>query len=147
MKAKVLKKDKRYEIFNDTGLGIQRYGECNDYPQDISEIVDASGTGGSCVDIYSKFISGKGFKDSDFYKKVINKKGHTNDYLVNQISNDFARYGGFAIHVNYNANYKAIEFQHIPIETIRFEKLNDKGDFSRVAFSIVTGKQIGRAHV
>ena len=122
MKASILKRDKRFDLRNDRGLGVQSYGEYNDYPQQLIEIVNASGTGKSCVNTYAKFISGKGFEDKDFYKKIVNRFGHTNDYICDQISKTFAAFGGFAIHVNYNANYKICEIQAYPIRTKHVSK-------------------------
>ena len=133
MKASVLKTEQRKESRNDRSLGIQTYGENNDYPQRCKEISDASGTAKACIDKYAKFIAGRGFSDKDFYQTVINCRGHTSDYLLNQIARDFADYGGFAIHVNYNALYEIVELQHIPFEGIRFGKLDDDGNFNQVA--------------
>lgn len=141
MKVTVLKKRKRYDSRNDKSLGIQTYGEKNDYPQQIKMVVDASGTGKSCVNVYSKFISGRGFYDKDFYKKVVNKKGQTNDYILSQISKDYALYGGFAIHVNYNANCQIVELQHIPFEHVRFSALDENGEFDKVAIHPDWGRQ------
>ena len=133
MKAKILKTASRYDLINDTGLGIQAYAHGNDYPQTVMEIVDASGTGLSCVGVYAKFIAGKGFNDNTLYQKIINQKEQTADYLLNQIASDYALFGGFAIHVNYNANYRITELQHVPLECIRFEKLGDDNRFARLA--------------
>ena len=142
MKASILKRDKRFDLRNDRGLGVQSYGEYNDYPQQLIEIVNASGTGKSCVNTYAKFISGKGFEDKDFYKKIVNRFGHTNDYICDQISKDFAAFGGFAIHVNYNANYKICEIQHIPFEQARFKALDpDSGFFDKIALHNDWGKR------
>ena len=142
MKASILKRDKRFDLRNDRGLGVQSYGEYNDYPQQLIEIVNASGTGKSCVNTYAKFISGKGFEDKDFYKKIVNRFGHTNDYICDQISKDFAAFGGFAIHVNYNANYKICEIQHIPFEQTRFKALDpDSGFFDKIALHNDWGKR------
>ena len=142
MKASILKRDKRFDLRNDRGLGVQSYGEYNDYPQQLIEIVNASGTGKSCVNTYAKFISGKGFEDKDFYKKIVNRFGHTNDYICDQISKDFAAFGGFAIHVNYNANYKICEIQHIPFEQARLKALDpDSGFFDKVALHPDWGKR------
>lgn len=142
MKASILKRDKRFDLRNDRGLGVQSYGEYNDYPQQLNEIVNASGTGKSCVNTYAKFISGKGFEDKDFYKKTINRFGHTNDYICDQISKDFALYGGFAIHVNYNANYKICEIQHIPFEQARLKALDpESGFFDKIALHPDWGKR------
>jgi len=141
MKAKVLRKDTRIDLKNDRSLGIQHYGEQNDYPQEVIEILNASCTGLSCFGVYAKFISGRGITDDDLYRKVINKSGQTFDYIEDQVAKDLAQFGGFCLHVNYNANFKIIEIQHIPFETVRFEKLDDKGQFNRVAIHPDWGKR------
>lgn len=134
MKASVLKRDRRYETRNDKAYGIQHWGEANDYPQRVLEIIAASCTGAACVDVYSKFIAGKGFNDLTFYKKVVNFKGQTNDYILELIKKDFSELGGFALHVNFNALYKVVELQHVPFENCRLEKINDEtGDFDKIA--------------
>lgn len=142
MKAKVLKKDTRIDLKNDRSLGIQHFGEQNDYPQEVMEILNASCTGLSCFGVYAKFISGRGITDDDLYRKVINRKGQTFDYIEDQVARDLAQFGGFCLHVNYNANFKIIEIQHIPFETVRFEKLDDKGQFDRVAIHPDWGKRM-----
>lgn len=133
MKVKVLKKQRQYEVVNAKDLGIQAYSDGNDYPQDVYEIVNGSGTGKKCVNIYAKFIAGKGFKDLQLAEKVVNRKLQTTDLLSKLISQDYAMYGGFALHLNYNANFRISEIQYIPFENIRFEKLDDNGHFNRVA--------------
>lgn len=133
MKVKVLKKQRQFEVVNAKDLGIQAYSDGNDYPQDVYEIVNGSGTGKKCVNVYAKFIGGKGFKDVQLAEKVINRKLQTTDLLSKLISQDYAMYGGFALHLNYNANFRISEIQYIPFENIRFEKLDDNGYFNRVA--------------
>lgn len=132
MKTNLLKRDVRLESRLDRTLNIQTYGETNDYPQRLSEIVDASGSGSQCVDIYAKFINGQGFADSNFYRMIVNRKGETNDKILQKITKDHARYGGFAIHVNYNANLKITEIQHVPFETCRWERPNDEGYYNKI---------------
>ncbi|MEI8086561.1 MAG: hypothetical protein WCG93_10140 [Paludibacter sp.] len=142
MKATVLKRDKRFELRNDKGLGVQAYGESNDYPQQLMEVVDPSGTGKSCVGVYAKFISGKGFTDNDFYRKVINRLGQTNDYIIDQISKDYAQFGGFALHLNFNANFQIVELQYVPFEQVRFSAINvDTGHFDKLATHHDWGKR------
>lgn len=142
MKINVLKRDNRFDLKNDKGLGVQAYGAANDYPQQLIEIVDASGTAKSCVNTYAKFISGKGFEDVDFYGLIVNRFKQTNDYLSNQIAKDFAKFGGFALHINYNLNYKVSEVQHIPFEHVRFKAADpDTGYFDKVAIHPDWGKR------
>ena len=60
MKAVVLKKSKSFDVYNCRSLGIQSWGERNDYPQSVREILNASSTGKPCANTYAKFINGKG---------------------------------------------------------------------------------------
>lgn len=141
MKATTLKKDKRYDSRIDKSLNIQTFGDGNDYPQQIIELVDASGTGKTCVSVYSKFISGRGFAGTDFFKLVVNRLKQTNDYLLDQISKDYAKFGGFFLHVNYNANYKIVEVYHQPFEQVRLVKPDEYGHFDKVAIHPDWGKR------
>ncbi|MCL1936819.1 MAG: hypothetical protein FWF52_00280 [Candidatus Azobacteroides sp.] len=142
MKIGKIKKDKRYESRNDKSLGIQTFGENNDYPQQVMEIVGASCTGSSCIDVFSKFIAGQGFNDSDFFNLTINKEGQTNDVLLNLITRDFAMFNGFAIHINYNANYKATQLNFVPFETIRLGSLDDNGTYNTVSIHWDWGRRM-----
>jgi len=141
MKVVKVKKDKRLDNKIDRSLGIQTYGEKNDYPQSVMEIISASVTGKSCLDVYRKFINGKGFQDEDLYGKILNSKGETSDIILSKISDDYSSFGGFALHLNYNLNYKISEIQVIPFETLRFEELNDDGNFSHVLYHPDWGKR------
>lgn len=133
MKAKVLKKDVRIRYSNDRYLGIQQYGEGNDYPQEVQDIIAASSTGLACLSVYHKFVAGQGISDELLYRKVVNSKGQTLDYVLNQAAKDKAAHGGYYLHYNYNANFRVVEIQNIPFETVRFEKMDEQGYFDRVA--------------
>ena len=133
MKVKALKHDIRFSVSNARNLGIQIWGENNDYPQSVKEIVNASATGKPCVNTYGKFIGGKGFADISVAEMVINRFGQTNDYLLSLIKDDYSHFGAFAIHVNYDLNGKITEKQHIPVETCRFEQLDENFQFNRIA--------------
>lgn len=112
---------------------IQNYDIDNNYPGRISDIIKASGTASLCVDRYSKFINGKGFKDLGFYKSRINRKGMTVDALLRETSKDFAKYRGFAIHVNYNALFQVNEVFHVPFDHCRLCLSDSKGYVSKIA--------------
>lgn len=141
MRVTVLKKDNRYDTKNDVYLGIQSYGEYNDYPQQVQEVINASGTGKTCVGVYSKFVFGKGFRDSRLYDLKLNHLGHTSDTILELITKDLAAFGGFALHFNWNRNFSILEIQYIPIETLRFEKMASDGSFNRVAYHPDWGKR------
>lgn len=133
MKLSRLKTDRQLDTFNNRGLKIQTYGEKNDQPQRIAEVVEASATASSCVNIYAKFIAGRGFADAAFYKRVVNSCGMDVDALLRTVADDFARFGGFAIHVNYNGLGEITTASHVPFEWLRFEELDENFRFDRLA--------------
>lgn len=112
---------------NMTGWGIQTYGERNDYPQRVDEIVSASATGTACLAIVQKFVGGQGFADERLASAVVNHKRQTADQVLRFAANDFKKFGGFALHVNYNALFEISEIQSIPMEFVRFAALDDNG--------------------
>lgn len=126
MKVSLLDTSPRYDASKERSYGIQAYGEQNDYPQRVMEVLSASVTGGSCAKVYQSFIAGKGFKDEITYRAIINKEGETMDDLLQMLSFDLARFNGFALHVNYNANYKISSIHHIPFENIRLGLPNEE---------------------
>lgn len=143
MKIAKIKKEKIIDSRNDKSLGIQTFGENNDYPQQVMEIVKGSCTGLSCVGVYSKFINGQGFYDSDFFNLVINRDGLTTDVLLSMIAYDYAIFNGFAIHVNYNANFKITQLNFAPFETVRLGALNDAGKCTKACLHWDWGRRMG----
>lgn len=141
MKAKTLKTERTFDTTNDRSFKIQTYGKYNDYPQRVIEIVAASITGSSCLDTYVKFIIGRGFANDKFCKAVINSQGITVDALLQEIAKDFGKFKGFALHVNYNANYRISSVSHIPFEQLRFEEMDKDGKFHRICTHPDWGKR------
>lgn len=113
--------------------GIQNYDADNNYPGRIMDIIRASGTASLCVDRYYKFINGKGFKDQKFWKARINRRGLTVDALLRETSKDYARFRGFAIHVNYNALFQVNEVSYVPFDHCRLSMADENGHVSKIA--------------
>ena len=83
-----------------TSKRIKAYGTSNDYPQKILEIVNASGTGKTCMDIYVKFVEGAGFLDETLSNTVLNNNGERADSLLRKFAKDlknFKNTNGLAI--------------------------------------------------
>lgn len=87
--------------------GVISYGERNNYPQEVRNLVNNSVTGSSCLKIYKSFINGNGFSNGEYSQ------------LLSEIVNDLCTFGGFAILVNYNANFEVSSLYHIPFEHVR----------------------------
>ena len=121
MGAVVVSVNDRMQIRRMPVEGILSYDADNAYPQRIMSIINASGTAAKCVNILSKFIRGGGFADATFYKAVVNEDGETNDMILRKITQDYAMFRGFALHVNYDMNGKIVEVYHVPFEHCRFK--------------------------
>src|SRR5512138_2320403 len=75
---------------------IKSYGKNNDYPQKILEIVNSSGTGKTCFDIYTKFVEGAGFEDTALAETFLNSKDRAN-ILLKKCSKDLRYFNGCAL--------------------------------------------------
>lgn len=142
MKVAEIKNSRAFSIHNDRSLGIQSYGEGNDFPQRVQKIVGASGTGKSCQKVYADFVYGNGFNEEQAQKLVVNSAGQKLGEVLKSVANDYTMFNGFALHVNYNANFKIVEIRHVPFEHLRFEKVDSEtGEFHRVAEHDDWGKE------
>lgn len=110
----------RMEVSNDHFKNIQRYGENNDYPQSVVDIVAASVTGTACLIKYIDFVYGKGFADADTYQVIVNEEGETLDDILHKIVGDYCQHGGFALHINRNLLGQITSLRHIPVLNVRF---------------------------
>lgn len=121
MKLAFLKKEKnRFKTYNFRLYDIVAYGEGNDYPHSVIDVVNASYTGGSCLSNYRKFVFGKGFADKKIYQMIVNSDGDTMDSILHGIAEDLTMFGGFCLHLNFNLVGKITEIRHIPFENMRF---------------------------
>lgn len=134
MKVAQIKSAPQFESRDWRQYGIQTYGDTNDFPQTVSEIVQASKTGNACLSIYNDFVYGHGFKDPGIYKLRVNKDGEKLDKILRMVCKDFTLWHGFAIHVNYNMNFRVSSIHHIPFESLRLAKADDDGFIGRTAY-------------
>lgn len=134
MKVAQIKSAPQFESRDWRQYGIQTYGDTNDFPQTVSEIVQASKTGNACLSIYNDFVYGHGFKDPGIYKLRVNKEGEKLDKILRMVCKDFTLWHGFAIHVNYNMNFRVSSIHHIPFESLRLAKADDDGFIGRMAY-------------
>lgn len=113
--------------------GVLNYDYDNLYAQWVRELVRSSGTASNCVKMYSKFISGGGFKDKTFYKSKVNSKGLRADKFQRKISEDYALFGGFAFLVKYDALLNPVEVYNIPFEFTRLADPEYKEHYGKIA--------------
>lgn len=133
MNVRTIKKPKRrLDISYVNRFRMQAYGDDNLYPQTVNRIADASGTAKLCLNRYAKFIEGYGFNNEMLYSVVLNHQEETADDILRAIANDLAKYGGFALHVNYNVLCQVVEVSHVPFECCRLEETDDRGNVAHI---------------
>lgn len=104
-----------------TSKKIKGYGSNNDYPQKVLEIVNSSGTGRTCMDIYVKFVEGAGFNDPLLANTVLNSRGERANLLLRKFAKDLKNFNGFACLVKYNGLGLPAEYYNVPFEHCRLE--------------------------
>jgi hypothetical protein len=133
MKVAKLRTQTRKDDVNLKAIGIASYGESNDYPDKIRDIFNASPTGKGCLNICRRFIFGDGFADVSLATTIVNRKGETANHVLRKAVDDFPHYGGFAIHINYNALLEPVEYQTVPFDHCRIEVDKDGLPTKRIA--------------
>ena len=136
--------------------GIVNYDDDNAYPQRVQSFTNSAATAHTCVDTYSRFIGGAGFADTTFYQAIANSENQTMDKLLMLVKKDMARFRGFALHVNINAEARITEIFHVPFEHVRMAsemKKNETGfdyatyaDWSREKRSYIRTELINWFH-
>lgn len=133
MNIRTIKKtQKRIDTSYVCRFNLQTYGNDNLYPQNIRKITNASGTTELCLSRYAKFIEGYGYLSEALSLMQASSDGSTMDDILHYISQDVARYGGFALHVNYNVLCQITEVNFVPFENCRLEEADDAGNVAHI---------------
>src|SRR4026207_261731 len=119
MKLAISQIQKRTNNRENKTVGIGYWDDDSADPQRMMMVRDASGRATVCVEKYARFIEGDGFIDPGLADMVVNEYGYTANDLLSCNAEDFALLRGFAIHINWNANFKITELNYVPFETTR----------------------------
>ncbi len=132
-KATVGSVERRFKIKENLVEGILNYDADNAYPQRVMYSIAASGIATSCVNLYAKYIHGRGFLNADIGNLVINRSKQTCNKLLRKLAKDYAKFKGFALHVNYNGLFEIAEINFVPFEHCRLAIPDDAGYVSKIA--------------
>lgn len=133
IRTSIIKNNSRFSITQNHVDGIVNFDIDNAYPQRVADIIQSSAVAVKCVDVYTKFIVGQGFEDKSFYKMPINSLKQTPDIILRKAAADLAYFRGFALHINYNANFKIMSVTHIPFEHCRLSIPDEYGYTRKIA--------------
>ena len=115
-----------------SGKNFIEYGSDNNYFQYLIDRYNGSPTNNAIINGVSEMIYGKGLDATNSNKKpneYAQKKALFNKDCVRKLCYDLKLMGQCAIQVIYSKDRsRIVQLEHIPIETLRAEKCNEKGD-------------------
>jgi hypothetical protein len=114
------------------GKDFIEYGEDNNYFQYLIDRYNGSPTNNAIINGVSEMIYGKGLDATNSNKKpneYAQMKSLFNNDCTRKLCYDLKLMGQCAVQVIYSKDRsKIVQLEHIPIETLRAEKCNDKGE-------------------
>ena len=108
------------------------YGDDNNYFQYLIDRYNGSATNNAIINGMSELIYGKGLYATDAQRKpdqYAQMKSLFSRTCMRKVTFDLKAMGQAAFQVIYNKDKsKIVQVEHMPIETLRFEKMNEDGD-------------------
>ncbi len=108
------------------------YGNLDNFPLRLAQLVQNSPTGQSCIDTKTDFIEGAGFSDPTLGDKIINGLGERFGDIHHLNSDFYGLNEGFALIIKYNRKPKISELYSVPFEHCRFGIPDSKGVISKI---------------
>jgi len=133
MKATVTDVTKRITTKAGRNTGILMYDVDDAYPQRVQDIINSSGAGTLSTKIFGKYIYGQGFVNEALSKTIVNSKRLTANKLLFKSGKAVSKFNGFAIHINYDANFNKRSFSYIPFQDVRFTTADNKKHPNKIA--------------
>ena len=112
----------RLRVDEDFSTDVWSYGYQNTYPQQIQQILFASGVASGAVELFSDFIFGEGFEDEELAKTIVNEKGQTANDILELYASERAIFKGASFHCNYNLMLEKTDVTIIPYQYCRIAR-------------------------
>ena len=117
--------------YQDTSLGIMRWGLNNSFPKTLENLIKQSPSAYPAVKRTSKFYKGAGFEGEN---EIVNKNGLTLKKVVSILADDYAMYQAFAIQCNYNLKGQVSSINPMRIADLRFSEFDELNFASKVGY-------------
>lgn len=115
--------------------GYLPWGKDNRYPNRLNWLIEESFTAKSCYRKLVSFMEGSGFRDSEQF---------VGKHKLGRIWERSCKSGGanqtFAVHVNYNLQYKISEINYIPVSNCRYKIPKEGWEIKEIGLSDCWGK-------
>jgi hypothetical protein len=120
------------EIKEVANKGWVEYGDDNNYFQYLIDRYNGSPTNNAIINGIIDMVYGKGLGATDASRKpdeYAMMMSLFSKQTVSRVCSDFKMMGNAAFQVIYNQDHsKIVKVEHIPVETLRAERANEKGD-------------------
>ena len=119
----------RIKISEKKGNHYVKFGEYNDFPNQLIELYNNSSIHNTCVNAVVEGIKGEGLVSTpEFVTDVANNSGESWNSIYGKLAKDYKLYGGFALEVIWNkARTKVAEVYHIDFSYLRAKEKNYRG--------------------
>lgn len=117
-----------------SGKQYMYYGEDNQYPLFLSNLLDKSTTLGTCISGLSDYVYAHGIEDSELGERVINKNGETFNEVLHKLVIDYISYGAFCMQVIGNDFGEPLHIYYLDVRKVRLSEDGKKVYFSKKAF-------------
>lgn len=113
--------------------GIENYDIDNAYPSRMERLINGSVTAKSSALMLSRFLIGKGFKETDLNKVIVGRDRYERPIsafkLLRQIAISTAYHAGYYVRAQFDDNHSVTGLQHENFKNCRFG-LKDSKDYS-----------------
>lgn len=117
--------------YEDTALGIMRWGTGNSFPQTLENLIKQSPSAYPAINRTTKFYRGSGFEGED---EIINSNGMTLRHLLGIVAKDYATFKAYAIQCNYNLKGEVTSMTPIRIADLRFARFDELNTANKIGY-------------
>lgn len=111
------------------------YGEGDNLPLRIAQLVNESPATLACISTISKYIKGSGFSDKELMKLKVDKYGTTLWQLHTKLADMVSLFDGFSVNFKYNRKGNITNSFVMSFESVRLGKPDDNGFITNVKYN------------
>lgn len=119
------------QTYQDTGLGIMKWGLNNTFPQTLKNLIEQSPNAKPAVGRTATFYKGRGFEGEN---TIVSPFGLTLKKVVSILADDYATFEAFAIQCNYNLKNQVVGITPVRITDLRFNEFDELNYASKVGY-------------
>lgn len=104
------------------GYDFISWGDNNSYPSYLQSLYENVPTLQSVINAVIDYVSGEDVRLENKFDKAVNTKGDTPEDLVRALTEDYAKFGGFAVNITRNKGGEISSLDYISLEFLRSDK-------------------------